>query len=105
MDKNKIFEALQPEKFKLWLKSAFTEAGISSVEFLNDDKKIEKAAQNAYKRIPLFPYRTIIKSIIGQKGFTRLIFKVRDKMLEAKSMDFSFFNNDYLRSILSSVKD
>ncbi len=105
MDKEKIYESLQPEKLKTWLKSAFSEVGIHSQELLLDDKKIEKAAHIAYKKIPMFPFRAAIKTIIGEKGFVNLVFKIRDKMLESKSMDLSWLTLDNLKSIISSIKN
>jgi len=81
MNKVNIYEILQQDKLKDWIKTAFSEAGVSSTEFLKDDKKIEKAAQIAFNKIPRFPYRTIIKSTIGEKGFSKFIFKIRDKMI------------------------
>lgn len=104
MDKDKIYDVLQPDKLKLWIKTAFSEAGVTSLEFLKDDKKIERVAQIAFKKIPRFPYRTIIKATIGEKGFSRLIFKIRDNILEAKSMDFSWINANYLKSIISKIR-
>ena len=104
METIKIIEALQPERFKTWLKTSFGEAGIKSVEFLQDDNKIEKAAHIAYKKIPLFPLRTIIKTTIGEKGFVNLVFSIRDKMTEAKSMDLSWLNIDWMKAILQKWK-
>lgn len=104
MDKDKIFEALQPDKLKIWLSSAFTEVGISSEEILKNDQKIEKAAQIAYKKIPIFPYRAIIKATIGEKGFTKVVYNIRDKMIEAKSMDLTWLNFDNLKEMLSQFK-
>ena len=104
MENIKIYEVLQPGKFKTWLKSAFSEAGVKSFDFLKDDNKIEKAAHIAYKKIPRFPYRAIIKATIGEKGFSKLVFKIRDKMIEANSMDFSWLNTDELKSILPKIK-
>lgn len=105
MNKDKIYEALQPERFKSYLKSAFSDAGIDSLELLNDKGKIEKAANIAYANIPLLPYRVIIKAVLGKKGFVKLVLKISDKMLEAKSMDFSWLNLDCLKSILSNIKN
>ncbi len=106
MDKANIYEALQPEKFRTWLKSAFTEVGITSEELLNDDKKVERAAQVAYEKIPLLPFRAVIKATLGKDGFTKLVFGIRDKMLESKSIDLSWLNLDNLKSILSrTTKD
>lgn len=100
MDSTKILEALEPTRLKSWLSSAFSEAGISALELLTDDSKVDKAAALAYKKIPLFPYRTIVKATIGEKGFTRLVFKIRDKMLAARSFDFSIIDSNYLKSVL-----
>lgn len=70
MEKIKVYEVLHTERFKTWLKSAFSEAGISSLDFLKDDKKIEKAAHIAYKRIPRFPYiEQLLKPQSGKKVF------------------------------------
>lgn len=102
MDKDKIFEALQPEQLKQWIKAAFSEAGVVSSEFLADDSKIENAAQFAFQKIPRFPYRTIISATIGEKGFSKLVFKIRDKMLESNSLDFSWINTNSLKEIISS---
>ena len=104
MGKEKIHEILHPAKFKEWIKFAFKEANISSISELNDDKKIEKAAKIAYKKIPRFPYRTIIKTTVGEKGFLKLVFGIRDKMLEAKSLNFSLVNTEYLKLFLSNLK-
>lgn len=104
MEDIKIYELLKTEKFKEWIKSAFSEAGIKSKDFLTDDSKIQNAAHIAYKKIPLFPYRAIIKSTIGENGFSKLIFKIRDKMIEAKSMDFSWINTDQIKSIIPIIK-
>jgi len=103
MDKASTYEALQPERMKTWLKTAFAEVGITSEELLKDDKKVEKAAHIAYEKIPLFPYRAVIKSTLGKDGFTRLVFGIRDKMLESKSIDLSWLNLEYLKSILSKM--
>jgi len=103
MDKANIYEALQPEKFRTWLKSAFTEVGITSEELLNDDKKVEKAAQVAYEKIPLLPFRAVIKATLGKDGFTKLVFGIRDKMLESKSVDLSSLNIEHFKSILSKM--
>ena len=80
--------------------SAFSEAGISAFELLTDNRKIEKAAQRAYKKIPLFPYRTIVKATIGEKGFTRLVFRIRDKMISAGSFDLTIIDSNYLKSMI-----
>ncbi len=104
MDKGRIYEALQPDKFKTWISTAFTEVGISSEELLKNDQKIDKAVQIAYKKIPRFPYRAIIKATIGEKGFTKVVYNIRDKMIEAKSMDLTWLNLDYLKDILSQFK-
>lgn len=104
MRKDKIYEALQPERFKSWLESAFAEGEIASLELLKDDKKVEKAANLAYDKIPVFPYRIVIKAVLGKKGFVKLVLKIRDKMLETKSMDLSWLNLEYLKSILPSIR-
>lgn len=104
MAQEQIFEALHPDKMKSWLKSAFSEAGIHSHELLLDDQKIEKAAHLTYKKIPMFPFRVAIKAVIGEKGFVKLVFKIRDNMVEKNSMDFSWLTMDYLKSILPDIK-
>jgi hypothetical protein len=104
LDKEKIYEILHPQKLKGWIKSAFKEADISSLEYLKNDEKIEKAAQIALKKIPRFPYRTIIKTTIGEKGFSKFIFKIRDKMIDAKSIDFSLINTENIKSYFSNLK-
>ena len=103
MDKVNIYEVLQPDRFKTWIKTAFTEVGITSEELLKDDKKVEKAALIAYEKIPLFPFRVVIKTTIGKNGFIKLIFNVRDKMLETKSVDLSWLNLENLKAILSKI--
>lgn len=103
MDKVKTFEALQPEKLRTWLRTAFTEVGITTVELLKNDKMVEKAANIVYERIPLLPFRAIIKATIGKDGFTNLVFNVRNKMLEVKSIELSWLNSEYLKSILSKM--
>lgn len=80
MNQASVYEVLQPDRFKAWLKEAFTEVGITSVELLKNDKKLEKAVLIVYKRIPLLPFRAAIKATIGQDGFTKLVFRVRDGM-------------------------
>lgn len=104
MDKRNILEALQPERLKTWLKTAFAEVGITTEELLKDDRKVEKAALIAWEKIPLIPYRAVIKVTIGKDGFTKLLFNVRDKMLESKSIDFSWLSPDYLKSILPKLQ-
>jgi len=103
MDRADIYEVLQPERIKTWLKTAFTEVGVISEELLKDDKKVEKAALLAYEKIPLFPFRAVIKATLGKDGFTKLVFGIRDKMLESKSLDLSWLNVEYLKSILSRM--
>lgn len=103
MDKSNIYEALQPEKLKTWLKTAFAEAGITTVEVLKNDNIIEKAAVLAYERIPLIPFRGIIKATMGKNGFTKLVFHIRDKMLELNTLDLSWLNLEYLKSILFKI--
>lgn len=105
MNKDKIYEALQPEKFKSYLKSAFSDAGIASIELLKDKDKVERAANIAYNKMPVLPHRAIIKVVLGKEGFVKLVLKICDKMLEAKSMDISWLNLDYLKSALSNVKN
>lgn len=100
MDINKLLEVLEPARVRSWLSAAFSEAGISAFELLRDDNKVQTAAELAYMQIPRFPYRTIIKATIGEKGFTRLVFKIRDKMVETRSYDFSFIDSVFLKSSL-----
>ena len=105
VNKDKIYEALQPERFKSYLKSAFSDAGIASIELLKDKDKVERAANIAYNKMPVLPYRAIIKVVLGKEGFVKLVLKICDKMLEAKSMDISWLNLDYLKSTLPNVKN
>jgi len=104
VNKDKIYEALQPERFKSYLKSAFSDAGIASLEVLNDKDKAERAANITYNKIPVLPYRAIIKVVLGKEGFVKLVLGICDKMLEAKSMDISWLNLDYLKSALPNLK-
>jgi hypothetical protein len=103
MDKVNIHEVIQPERIKMWLKTAFMEVGITTEELLKDNKRVEKAALIAYEKIPLLPFRAVIKATIGKDGFTKLIFGIRDKMLETKSIDLSWLNMEYLKSVLSKM--
>ncbi len=51
MKKDKIYEVLQPERLRSWLRSAFEEVGITSTEILKDEEKVKRAAKAAYKKI------------------------------------------------------
>jgi hypothetical protein len=95
-----IYVSLHPEKLRTWLLSAFSDMGIKSPEILANDNLVDKAARTAYKRIPLFPFRAAIKAAVGEEGFVAIVFKIRDKMIESKSMNLSWLDMDYLRSIL-----
>ena len=97
-----IYDVLQPERVKIWLKAAFKEAGVTSVAVLKDDKKVERVAQMTYEKIPLIPFRAAIKAAIGKDGFTRVMFAMRDKMLEADSVDLSWLNLEYVKAILNT---
>ena len=90
LDKEKIYEIHYSDKFKEWIKFAFKKADISSIEYLKDDKNIEKAAQIAYKKIPRFPYRTIIKTTIGEKEFSNLFLMFWIKFLGRSLWIFLF---------------
>jgi hypothetical protein len=103
MDEAKIHEAIQPERLKAWLKAAFAEVGITTEELLKDDGKVEKAALIAYEKIPLLPFRAVIKATIGKDGFTKLVFGIRDKMIELKSADLFSLNFEHIKSILTKM--
>lgn len=74
------------------------------MELLKNDEKVKRADNVAYDKMPVFPYRTIIKAVLGKKGFVKLVLKVRDKMLETKYMNLSWCNLEYLKSILPSIR-
>jgi len=99
MDKEKIFEVINPGKLKTWLLAAFNEAGIKTNKSLGDDKLVELAAVKAYKKIPLVPFRTIIKAAIGKDGFIKLVFNIRDKMVESASFDLSNMTLEDLKAL------
>ena len=101
MDLDKLLEALDPKKLRDWVQESLTEAGISSVEMLRDDNKVEKAAKYTYKKIPFIPARLAVKAIIGKKGFIKLIFQIRDKMLEEGSMDLSWMSTNTFKTWFS----
>ncbi len=96
----KLDEALRPEFLKSWISSALSEAGVSIEEFLADDKMIERISIIAYGRIPLFPYRTLIKATLGQKGFTKLVFNIRNVMIQTDTRDLSRFSAEKLKSLI-----
>jgi hypothetical protein len=96
--------ALQPERLRSWLSTAFAEAGLSTVEFLRDDVRVKKAADTAYERIPLFPYRAAIRASIGQDGFTALVFAIRDRMVRSNSIDLSWLRLEHIKEALSRVR-
>jgi hypothetical protein len=104
MDKKKVYEALDISMLKDWLNTSFREVGISSLELLANDKVIDKAAERAYKKIPKFPYRAILKATIGEEGFTQLVYKIRDGMLKRKSIEFEWLTVDTLKKLLSEIK-
>jgi hypothetical protein len=91
-------------RLDMTISPAFTEVGISFEEILKNDQKIKKVAQIAYKKILRFPYRAIIKAIIGEKGFTKVVYTSRDKMIAAKSTDLTWRNLDNLKNVLSQFK-
>ncbi len=101
MSMEKLHQVLDIEKLQGWIQSGLAEAGISSMEMLADDHKVENAARGIYKKIPLFPIRTAIKTAIGEYGFVKLIFRVRDKMVEQKSMDLAWLNVETLKTMIS----
>lgn len=101
MDINKLSEALNPKKMGDWIQESLTEAGIYSVELLKDDKKVENHANRVYEKIPLIPYRAVIKAAIGKKGFIKLIFQIRDKMLEENSLSLSWLSTDMYKTWFS----
>ena len=103
METEKLSEAINPDRLKTWLNSAFSEVGIHSKDLLMDDKKVQKAAHNAYKKIPLLPFRAAVKATIGKNGFVNLVFKIRDKMLEAETMDLTWLNADYIKSFSKKI--
>lgn len=103
MDRSKLYESLHPEKLRLWLDTAFHEAGIKSIEFLSDDRLVEKAAHIAYGKIPLLPFRAAIKAVIGEKGFVNLVFKIREKMIQTNSLSLSWLNMDFIKSALQNL--
>lgn len=104
MEKN-IQQIIQPEQIRSWLRNAFSDAGVNSVELLKNDHKVQQVALAVYDRIPLVPFRAIIKATIGKDGFTSFVFRVRDKMVQAGSTDLSWLSAAQLKSLLSEKRD
>ena len=100
MKLNKLLKIFEAGKLRESILKSLEESGISSVEILVDDHKVNELAKKTYKKMPLFPMRLAIKATIGKKGFIKLIFQIRDKMLEAGSMDLSWLTADTLKSWL-----
>jgi hypothetical protein len=98
-----LSDVIQAERLKLWLSSTFSELGITSVEMLKSDEKMRQVAMSLYDRIPLVPYRAVIKATLGKDGFTAFVFRIRDKMLQAGSTDLSWLNLEQLKLLLPIV--
>ena len=94
-----IDELVRPEQIQSWLAAAFSKVGITTLEILKDDQKVERAALVAYQSIPLFPVRVAIRATVGQVGFTAFVFRVRDEMLRAESVDLSRLTLGHLKSL------
>jgi len=101
MNLDALYEAVDAEKLTMWLKKSLTELGVSSVEKLKDDRVVESVARSTYKRIPLVPVRAAIKCTIGEQGFHRFVFQVRDKMVSTDSLDLSWLSPAEIKRMLS----
>jgi len=71
-------------------------AGITAVEQLKDDSKVQLAADLLFAKTPFFQ-RQLINATLGRKGFYAIIFELRDKMLQVGSMDLSWLTADFIR--------
>ena len=69
MKKQRILGTINPYLLKKWIKQAFQVDGINSVGFLKDDRRVAKADEKLYQKIPLFPFHAAIKVLVGKKGF------------------------------------
>jgi len=103
MHEAEFFNAIKPDKLKEWIRNALSEAGVNTISLLKDDRKIELIAVSIYKKMPLMPYRAFAKVILGESGFTRVVFKIRDQMIQANSLDLSCINIDYLKAVVSDI--
>ncbi|HWR84072.1 MAG TPA: hypothetical protein VN285_12295 [Candidatus Deferrimicrobium sp.] len=103
MDALRRLESFDPEVLKSRIKEALAKAGISTVDMLRDDRTVLMLSDAAYKKIPLLPFRAAIKATIGKKGFDRLVLEIRDMMIQAGSLDLSWFDRKYLKDLLSTV--
>ena len=100
---DKLMNVLDIEKLKLWIYDALKKAEISTIETLKNDERILLVSEKIYKKIPLLPYRATIKATIGKNGFIKLIFYVRDKMLELNSVDLNWLNREFIESKLDII--
>jgi hypothetical protein len=104
MEADKLLELIKSDQLLAWMREAFTSAGIDSLESLKDDNKINAATQILYDKIPKFPYRFILDAFLGKDKMTKVMFKMRDKMIIDRTLDLSKINGEYIRSILSGLK-
>jgi hypothetical protein len=101
MPSEKLYEILYEHGLKDVLQKAFHDIGIKSLTLLQDDKKVQAAAQIAFEALP-FPVRMMVNASMGEQGFYDLVFKVRLKVMEGQSIELSWLNKDSIKAVLVS---
>ena len=76
--------------------SSFKKVGINSSEMLLNDDLVQKAAELAWSRLPVFPVRAAVKVTLGKDGFISLVFKIRDKLVEAGEVEVDLIGNSFI---------
>jgi FHA domain len=99
MSNKKLYEILDEYGLGQHLELAFNNLGMHSRTVLADDQKVKQAAKFAYEALP-FLLRTVIHSTIGEEGFIKLVFQVRNGMLENNKLDLSWLNQEKIKAAL-----
>lgn len=70
------------------LRDAFARSSLLSSDALRDDERVRKAAKVAYDSLPM-SLRLAVRFSVGEAGFEKFVFSVRDLMLSHQVSDLS----------------
>lgn len=84
--------SLPVDEFRQWFQAALNSAKVSTVDALKDDEVVRAVSNQIYRTVPFVP-RMALRTAVGEQAFERLVFKIRDRMLENNSLDLSWLNS------------
>lgn len=82
------------------MRDAFVRCSILSADALQDDERVRKAAKIAYDNLPM-SIRFAVRLSVGEAGFERFVFSVRDLMVRQKVSDLSQLGGGQLLDLVT----